>query len=82
MAQTNHWPIDAVLCKEFSGYVFYICLLANFDDSGKIGISYLPFREILNITQNTIGLGSIIVLLRDKNSAVLKSFSCTTKYAI
>ena len=50
--------------------VFKIFFLANFDYSGQIGISHLPYKEISNITQNILSLGVIIVLLRDKSKVL------------
>ena len=44
--------------------------LINFDYSGQISNSHLPFKEILNIARNTLGLEGIIVLLRDRKSLV------------
>ena len=71
MAPTNHCLMDAVLCKEFNGHVFEICIVTNFDYFSQIRISHLPYKEILMITRNTLGLEGIIVLLRDRKSAVL-----------
>ena len=47
------------------------CFLTDFEDSGQIGISHLPYKEILMIARNRLGLEGIIVLLRDRKSAVL-----------
>ena len=71
MSQTNNWPINAVIFKELSGHVFEICFLTNFGNSGLIGISYIPHKEILMKTRNTIGLDAMIVLLRDSKSVVM-----------
>ena len=51
--------------------VFKICFLTNFDDSGQMRISHLPYKEIYIMTLNTLSLEGIIVLLRDMNSTVL-----------
>ena len=47
-----------------------ICFLTNFDDSGQIRTSHLPYKEILVINRNTLGLEGIIVLLRDRKSTI------------
>ena len=45
--------------------------LTQFDYSDQIGFSHLPYKEVLIITRNTLGFDAIIVLLRDRKSAVL-----------
>ena len=57
--------------QEIQGTCFEICILTNFDDSGPIRISHLPYKEISIISRKTIGLEAIIVVLRDRKSAVL-----------
>ena len=78
MAQTNHWPIESVLCKEFSGDIFKICILTNIDDSGQMGISHLRYKEVSIITRNILGLEGIVVLLGDMKSAILNILVYTT----
>ena len=60
----------SVLSNEFNEDVFRIYFLTDFDNSDQIGIPNLPYKENVIITQNTLRLEGIIVLLRDIKSKV------------